>query len=371
MTIKHGVGEYPIALGRNLLDDVTLFKPHLSGNNIVIISDTKVAPCHLKKLQKLLLDNKLSVFNIELNAQESGKTIETFMSIIDKLIHLKQSRDTTLIAFGGGVIGDLVGFVAACYLRGVNYIQVPTTLLAQVDSSIGGKTAINHPGGKNMIGAFHQPNAVVIDIDTLNGLPQREYNAGLAEIIKAALIKDVNFFRWLQQHIDALLARDESSLLYAIEQSCRIKRDIVQQDETEQGIRTLLNLGHTFAHAIELQLGYGAWLHGEAVAVGLVLAARLSHRLGLLNQAELMDIHDILRRCALPTRLPSTLNCATLLPAMRSDKKVLQNRLRFVLNNGIGSAIVRDDISESVLQTIIDGVQDEQHTTTGTPDRVG
>jgi 3-dehydroquinate synthase len=271
---------------------------------------------------------------------EEYKTLDTLNSVFDRLLERRFDRRCTLIALGGGVIGDLTGFAAACYQRGVAFIQVPTTLLSQVDSSVGGKTGVNHPLGKNMIGAFHQPQCVIADTDTLNTLDERQLHAGLAEVIKYGLINDRAFFDWLDDNLDRLLARDPEALAYAIERSCRDKAAIVAEDETEAGTRALLNLGHTFGHAIETGMGYGAWLHGEAVGTGMVLAAQLSARLGWLAVADMERVVSLIARAGLPTAAPTALDSRRFLELMAVDKKVQDGLLRLVLLKGIGQAVI-------------------------------
>jgi 3-dehydroquinate synthase len=274
--------------------------------------------------------------------------------IFDALLERHFNRDCTLIALGGGVIGDMAGFAAACYQRGVRFVQIPTTLLAQVDSSVGGKTGVNHPLGKNMIGAFHQPCSVLIDSNTLNTLPDRELSAGLAEVIKYGLIRDVSFFEWLEDAIDALLNREADALASAIARSCQNKAEIVALDEYENGVRALLNLGHTFGHAIETGLGYGVWLHGEAVAAGMGLAAELSARLGWLTDDQVNRIVDLLRRANLPLQIPNNLDSETLLGLMAVDKKVQDGQLRLILLKALGVGTIVDGVDKQLLQTALD-----------------
>lgn len=348
--------QYPILIGQGLLDQVSLLQKIVNAQQVMLVSNTTVANLYLPKIQIAFAN--IQCDNVILPDGEEYKTLASLNQIFDALIEHKHHRSTTLIALGGGVIGDMTGFAAACYQRGVGFIQIPTTLLAQVDASIGGKTAVNHPMAKNMIGAFYQPNAVLIDVNTLRTLPDREFCAGLAEIIKAALIADKKFFHWLQEHSQELLARDTESLIYAIEQACRIKAEIVMADEREQSVRALLNLGHTFGHAIEQLLGYGHWLHGEAVSVGLVLAADLSYRLGLLSQQEFDQIKQILIATRLPTTLPYELEYSAMLDVMLLDKKTNQQGIRFVLIKGIGQAELVTDVPPRLVGEVISANRD-------------
>jgi 3-dehydroquinate synthase len=284
---------------------------------------------------------------------EQYKTLETLSGIFDRVMADKHNRNTTFVAVGGGVVGDIAGFAAACYQRGVNFVQVPTTLLAQVDSSVGGKTGVNHPLGKNMIGAFYQPRAVLIDINTLQTLPARELSAGLAEVVKYGLISDEPFYRWLQEHMSRLLAREEAALAEAIERSCSIKAQVVAADEREGGIRAILNLGHTFGHAIETGQGYGQWLHGEAVATGMLLALELSARRGWIAASEVDDFRELLRGMHLPVNAPQDMSADTFLGLMSRDKKVIDGQLRLVLLEQIGSACIVDDATERELRELL------------------
>jgi len=342
---------YPIHIGDGLLDDPDLFLPHLNGGPVLIITNPTIAPLYLARLQQTLAGVGLQ--HLELPDGEEYKTLNSLKRIIDHALQHRLSRDCTFIALGGGVIGDITGFAAACYQRGVNYLQVPTTLLAQVDSSVGGKTAVNHPLGKNMIGSFHQPRCVVIDTGTLNTLPDREFMAGLAEIIKYGLLGDAELFAWLETNMAALRDRDAQALSHAIERSCRIKADVVSADETEAGCRALLNLGHTFAHAIETGLGYGRWLHGEAVAAGCCMAADLSMRLGWLGQAERARICDLMEAAGLPIAAPEELAEEQLLALMRQDKKVRAGQMPLILLESVGKAAIHFDYDENALQSTL------------------
>jgi 3-dehydroquinate synthase len=324
-----------------------LFDACLDSERVAIVTNETVARLYLAALRQALPQRQL--LEIVLPDGEEHKTLAVWSGIFDRLLQARCDRRTTVIALGGGVVGDIAGFAAACYQRGVPFIQVPTTLLAQVDSSIGGKTAVNHPLGKNMIGAFYQPRAVIIDIDTLNTLPDRELRAGAAEVIKYGLVRDVEFFQWLERNLARLLGRDAQTLTHAIARSCRIKADVVALDERESGLRAILNLGHTFGHAIEAGVGYGNWLHGEAVAAGMVMAADLSHRLGWLAKDDLDRIERIVAAAGLPVRSPAELVEAKLRELMAVDKKVEAGRVRFVTLRGIGQATVTADVPPALL----------------------
>ena len=338
---------YPIYIGEDLLQQIELINPHVKGRQIFIVCDdnTKI---YLPRLTSALAH--FDCHSLVLPAGEQYKTLETCNRIWTALMQEYYDRSTTLCALGGGVIGDLTGFAAACYRRGVPFLQYPTTLLAQVDAAIGGKTGVNHPMGKNMIGAFHQPQCVVIDINTLQTLPEREFISGLAEVVKYGLIASAEFFNWLEANIDKICARDFDALSYIIEQSCTIKARFVALDEFEEGARALLNLGHTFAHAIETATGYQAWLHGEAVSVGIALAADLSWREGMLNSADVSRIQCLLQALKLPIKPPSDLSAEQFLSLMAQDKKVLARQLRLILLQKIGAALVTSDFSEENLQ---------------------
>lgn len=355
--VNYPNGSYPIYIGNGLLREASLLQKHVVDQQIMIVSNKTVAPLYMTTLQKAF--THYACDSILLPDGERYKTLTQMNKIIDMLAEHNHHRDTTLIALGGGVIGDMAGFAAACYHRGVAFIQVPTTLLAQVDASIGGKTGVNHPKGKNLIGAFHQPQAVIIDTNTLTTLPNREFRAGIAEIIKAALIKDENFFNWLEHNLDKLIQRDAKIIHDAIKQACHIKCDIVSIDVNEKtGERALLNLGHTFAHAIEQNLEYQQWLHGEAVSVGLVLAARLSEKIGWLNSHDLKRIEEIITRAHLPVRLPKKLNPDVLIATMWQDKKILHQQLRFVLLQSIGNAILFDTVLENQVKNLLATTRD-------------
>lgn len=343
---------YPISIGSGLLAQRGLFTQAIRGRRVMIVTNETVAPLYLQRLQQTLDGYQLDV--CILPDGEAYKTLDSFGRIMTALLEGGHGRDTTVIALGGGVIGDLAGFAAASYQRGVAFIQIPTTLLSQVDSSVGGKTGVNHPLGKNMIGAFYQPKAVIIDTDCLVTLPRRELSAGLAEVIKYGIIWDADFFAWLEHNIAGLLALDASLLTQAILRCCSIKADVVSQDETETGVRALLNLGHTFGHAIESEQGYGNWLHGEAVAAGTVLAAQTALQLGLLNQAQVMRIRTLLAAAELPLSAPTDMDFPVFMRHMMRDKKVLAGKLRLILPTNIGQADLFSDVSETVLQSVID-----------------
>jgi 3-dehydroquinate synthase len=353
-TLKMELGNrsYPIHIGAGLLTRPELIMERLRQEKAAIITNTTVAPLYLEALKRTLESKGVEVVPITLPDGESHKNWETLNRIFDALIEQHCERGTTLIALGGGVIGDLAGFAAAVYLRGVPYIQVPTTLLAQVDSSVGGKTAINHPLGKNMIGAFYQPLAVLSDTDTLRTLHGRELAAGLAEVIKYGLIRDRNFFDWLEDNMARLVRREPEALAYAIERSCANKAEIVALDERERGLRALLNLGHTFGHAIEAGTGYGTWLHGEAVAAGMVLATKLSQRLGLVGEEDARRVDAILKAAGLPVQAPD-LGLARYLELMGHDKKVEAGRIHFVLLKRIGEAFISDQVPGEALADVL------------------
>ncbi len=347
LSVSLGERSYPIFVGSNLLSQPNLYIPHIRGRQVCIVTNTTIASIYLEKLKNNLADFYVS--SVILPDGESFKNLETLNYIFSTLLEEKHNRTTTLIALGGGVVGDMTGFAAACYQRGVNFIQVPTTLLSMVDSSVGGKTGVNHALGKNMIGAFYQPQAVIADINLLHTLPPREVSAGLAEIIKYGLISDYDFFVWLEQNVELLLARDEAALTYAVLRSCENKASVVAQDEHEGGIRAILNLGHTFGHAIETAQGYGNWLHGEAVAAGMVMAADLSMRRNDISRDDFIRIKNLLERANLPTKAPEDMSPEQFIELMGVDKKVLDGRLRLVLLKSLGSAITTSDIDEKLL----------------------
>ncbi len=340
---------YPIHIGSGLLNDTGLLLQHLKQKQVAIVSNTTVAPLYLAKIAKPLRDAGVHVVEIILPDGEQYKNSETLNTIYDALINARCERNTTLIALGGGVIGDLTGYAAATYLRGVPFIQIPTTLLSQVDSSVGGKTGINHPLGKNMIGAFYQPKLVLIDIDTLHTLPQRELSAGIAEVIKYGLIRDAAFFDWLESNMPKLMTLESAAISQAVYRSCQNKADVVAADEKESGERALLNLGHTFGHAIENAMGYGVWLHGEAVAAGTIMAAELSLRLGWLQTKDMQRIKAIFESAKLP-QTPPALGVEKYLELMGLDKKVQDGKIRLVLQKGIGNAVITSQYDAEALQ---------------------
>jgi len=343
---------YPVYIGRDLLSDPHILAMHVSGPQVVIVSNDTVAPLYMDKLRAALGQRSL-LTEVILPDGEAYKTLDTLSSIFDQVMAAGHNRTTTFVALGGGVVGDITGFAAACYQRGVNFVQVPTTLLAQVDSSVGGKTAVNHPMGKNMIGAFYQPRAVLIDTNSLQTLPRRELAAGLAEVIKYGLICDEPFYRWLQEQMPKLLAREEAALAEAIERSCAIKAQVVAQDEREGGLRAILNLGHTFGHAIETNQGYGQWLHGEAVAVGMLLAAELSARRGMVPAEEVTALREVLLAAGLPVQPPPDMTPETFIELMRRDKKVVDGRLRLILLAALGEACIVDDVTPAELESLL------------------
>lgn len=352
-TLNLDLGErsYPIHIGQGLLKQAELLMPHIHGKSVVTVSNTTVAPLYLAATEQLLSSFKHSA--AILPDGEQYKTLDVLNQIYTHLLEHKADRKTTLVALGGGVIGDMTGFAAASYQRGINFIQIPTTLLAMVDSSVGGKTGVNHPLGKNMIGAFHQPQCVLIDTDTLNTLADRELSAGIAEIIKYGLIRDPTFLQWLDTNMDKLLARDPEALTYAIYRSCEHKAEVVAADEKENDQRALLNLGHTFGHAIEAAMGYGQWLHGEAVATGMVMAAELSAQMGWISVDDVAYTQHILQRARLPIEPPAQISGDTFMRYMSVDKKVLDSSLRLILMKSLGEAIVTADFDANALKKVL------------------
>ena len=342
---------YPIYIGAGLLAQTGLFEPHIAGRQVAIITNETVAPLYLQSLLVTLAG--FDVTPVILPDGEAFKTWETLQLIFDGLLSARHDRRTTVIALGGGVIGDMAGFAAACYQRGVDFIQVPTTLLSQVDSSVGGKTGINHPLGKNMVGAFYQPRAVIIDISSLNTLPARELSAGLAEVIKYGLICDEPFLGWLELNMAGLRSLDQALLAEAVARSCTAKAYVVGQDERESGLRATLNLGHTFGHAIETHMGYGVWLHGEAVSAGTVMALEMSRRLGWITAAERDRGVRLLLQAGLPVVPPEEMTPDDFLEHMGVDKKVLDGRLRLVLLKGLGAAVVTSEFPREILDTTL------------------
>ena len=349
-TVGVGLGAraYRIHIGAGALDDARLYAPHVAGRRVAIVTNEVVAPLYLERLERALRQAGAQAAAIVLPDGEQTKDWMTVERVLDYLLAERFGRDAVLVALGGGVVGDLAGFAAAIYQRGVPFLQVPTTLLAQVDSSVGGKTGINHARGKNMIGAFHQPLAVIADLTTLDTLPDRELRAGLAEVIKHGFALDAEFAHWLEASLEPLLARDRAALAHAVRRSCELKAEMVARDERESGPRALLNFGHTFGHAIEAAQGYGVWLHGEAIAAGMVMAAELSVRLGLLPAAEAMRLRTLLQRAGLPVTSPAVAP-ARLLELMRGDKKAARGRPRFVVLSATGRALVRDDVDDGTV----------------------
>nr|VFK38403.1 MAG: 3-dehydroquinate synthase [Candidatus Kentron sp. SD]VFK43502.1 MAG: 3-dehydroquinate synthase [Candidatus Kentron sp. SD]VFK79575.1 MAG: 3-dehydroquinate synthase [Candidatus Kentron sp. SD] len=351
LTVNLGKRSYPIHIDNGLSGQLALLAERISGEDVMIITNRTIAPLYLDSARSALQTHRIG--STVLPDGEEYKNLDTLNRIFDALLEGKYGRDCTLIALGGGVIGDITGFAAACYQRGVAFAQIPTTLLAQVDSSVGGKTGVNHSLGKNMIGAFHQPLGVFIDTGTLVTLDDRQLCAGLAEVIKYGLIRDADFFTWLEEHLSALLARDPDALAHAIRRSCENKADIVSADEREAGARALLNLGHTFGHAIEVELGYGHWLHGEAVSAGIVLAAQVSNYLGWLEPEDVFRIRNILERARLPIHLPRNITASRMRELMSVDKKVREGKIHFVLLKAIGSAIVTSAIELDIVDAAL------------------
>jgi 3-dehydroquinate synthase len=350
LMVDLGDRSYPIYIGQNIIS-AELIKPFIKGNQVMVVTNETIAPLYLDSF----LSN-LSGFAVDVTVLpdgESYKDLHHLNFIFDKLLTCKHNRTTTLIALGGGVVGDMTGFAAASYQRGVDFIQIPTTLLSQVDSSVGGKTGVNHPLGKNMIGAFYQPQLVVADISVFTTLPDRELSAGLAEVIKYGLIYDYSFFCWLEENIELLVARDANTLMHAVYRSCEIKAEIVAQDEKEAGIRAWLNLGHTFGHAIETHQGYGNWLHGEAVAAGSMMALALSSQMGWLSVADMQRARQLFEKAKLPVNPPANMTAEDFMELMLVDKKVLNGQLRLVLLKALGEAVVTADYSKDTLMDVL------------------
>lgn len=351
LKVDLGNRSYPILIGEGLLHQPDLLRQHIPARDVLIVSNTTVAPLYMQSLAAAL--GSQQVVEVIVPDGESHKTLATVARILDVLVANRFGRDGMVAALGGGVVGDMAGFAASCYQRGIGYVQVPTTLLAQVDSSVGGKTGVNHPGGKNLIGAFHQPRAVLADTATLASLPPRELRAGLAEVIKYGLIRDAGFFDWLEAHLDALLAADRDALAQVIRRSCEIKAQIVGSDERELGDRALLNLGHTFGHAIEAATHYTQWLHGEAVAAGLLMALGMSHECGLIELQDVHRLRRLLERAGLPVRIEG-LTADVVLEHMQIDKKVQDGRIRLVLLRSIGAAFVTAEYPETALRRTLE-----------------
>jgi 3-dehydroquinate synthase len=350
VNIELGSRSYPILIGPGLIDDPAVLAGSVEARDVLVVTNEVVGPLYLGRLERALAGKRAC--SVLLPDGEQHKTLETTNRVFDALVQGRMNRDACVVALGGGVVGDIAGFAAACYQRGVDFVQVPTTLLAQVDSSVGGKTGVNHPGGKNLIGAFHQPRAVVSDTATLDTLPPRELRAGLAEVIKYGLIADAGLLDWLDANLGAVLALDPAALAFAIRRSCEIKAAIVAADEREHGRRALLNLGHTFGHAIETAAGYGEWLHGEAVGVGMLLAADLSKRIGWIDADDVSRVRDLLQRAGLPCAAPA-IGASRALDLMGMDKKVLAGRIRLVLLRRLGDGAVSGDFPADALEATL------------------
>lgn len=348
LNVKLAERSYPITIGKNLISQFGHFKLKESQRVLIVTNET-IAPLYLQNLIDILEDNGIKTDSVIVPDGEKYKTIETWNTILSTLLANNHTRSTTLIAFGGGVIGDVAGFAASAYQRGIKFIQIPTTLLSQVDSSVGGKTAINHPLGKNMIGAFYQPQSVVIDLDYLKTLPQRELSAGFAEVIKYGVILDAEFFTWLELHIGDLLNLETDALSYCIYRCCELKAQVVAQDETEQDVRAILNLGHTYGHAIEAELGYGKWLHGEAVSVGMLMAAHTANLLGQFSVTDIDRIKNLLIKAKLPITRPAEMPAESYIQHMLRDKKALSGQLRLVIPTKIGHVDVIDGIDKEIV----------------------
>jgi 3-dehydroquinate synthase len=347
-----GDRSYPIYIGSGLLDQPELLQRHVHGKKVLVVTNTTIAPLYLDKVVNALTikNPNVTVESVILPDGEQYKDMDTLMKVFDKAIESRLDRRCTFVALGGGVIGDMCGYAAASFLRGVNFIQIPTTVMAQVDSSVGGKTGINHPLGKNLIGAFYQPQCVLVDTDTLNTLPERELASGFAEVIKYGLIRDAEFFEWQEKNMDALLARDPDALAYAIKRSCENKAEVVSLDEREGGVRATLNLGHTFGHAIETGCGYGKWLHGEAVAAGTVMAVDMSYRLGWIDETLVKRVEKILKQAKLPTVPDETVTIDMFKSIMAVDKKVADGLLRLILLKGpLGNCVFTGDYDRKAL----------------------
>jgi 3-dehydroquinate synthase len=351
LVVELGARRYPIRIGAGLLADAAQLRDALPGRHALVVSDEHVAPLYLDRVAAGLRDRSFSA--LVLPAGEAHKTLDSAARIFAALAELKASRDACVIALGGGVIGDLAGFAAACWMRGIAFVQMPTTLLAMVDSSVGGKTGVDLPQGKNLVGAFHQPRAVIADTATLATLPDRELRAGFAEVVKYGALGDAEFFAWLEKHANALLARDAEKLAEAIARCCTQKAGIVARDETERGERALLNFGHTFGHALETVCGYGKLLHGEAVAIGMCLAARLSAQAGMSADADAVRLRDLLTRFGLPTAVPAGTGASAVLAAMRLDKKNASGRLRLILWRGVGRAEIAENVDEAAIGAVL------------------
>ena len=352
LRVTLGDRSYPIHIGAGLLDDVAMYAPYVAARSVALVTDKVVAPLYLERTQRALERAGARVVPVLVDDGEPAKAWASLDRVIDAMLAARCGRDSVIVALGGGVVGDLAGFAAAVYQRGIGFIQVPTTLLAQVDSSVGGKTAINHTRGKNMIGAFHQPLAVIADVAALDTLPDRELRSGMAEVIKHGFILDLQFVGWLEANMDKLLRRDRAALSHAVRRSCELKAQVVASDERETGLRAILNFGHTFGHAIETGVGYGKWLHGEAVAAGMVMAAELSARAGTLRREDAARVKALIERAGLPVRGPA-LPPEKFLELMQVDKKAAGGKLRFILLEGLGRAVLRGDLAPELIQESI------------------
>ncbi len=350
LTVELGERSYPIHIGPGLLQNNNLAE--VCGNQLAIITNPTVNGLHGASLREHLPDVQVDVF--EMADGEDFKSMATYGEVMDFLMQKRHNRTTTIVALGGGVVGDMAGFVAATFQRGVKFVQIPTTLLAQVDSSVGGKTAVNHPLGKNMIGAFYQPQLVLADTEVLSTLPAREYAAGVAEVIKYGVIADADFFQWLEANVDSILAQESSAVSYIVSRSCEIKADVVAEDEREAGRRAILNFGHTFGHALEQVTGYGHYLHGEAVAVGMIMASRFSEKLNLLPQGSTERLAELTAQFGLPTKVDTALDIGDVLDAMGMDKKVADGRIRFVVADRIGNAALTDQYPQEALNSTLE-----------------
>ena len=354
--VELGDRAYPIYIGSGLLAGGDLLRKHVPGNTALVVTNETVAPLYLDRVVAALSEGgEIRVETVVLPDGEEHKNVDVLMKVFDKALDARLDRQTTFVALGGGVIGDMTGFAAASYQRGVHFVQIPTTVMAMVDSSVGGKTGVNHPAGKNMIGAFYQPRCVLVDTDTLSTLPDREYKSGMAEVVKYGLIRDADFFEWQERNVDALMARDGDVVVKAIERSCVNKAEVVALDEKEGGVRATLNLGHTFGHAIETGIGYGEWLHGEAVSVGMVMAADMSERLGWIDESVARRTLDLLKKFDLPTDVPEGMTVETFEKLMAVDKKAANGKLRLILLKGdLGGCVFTADFDARVLAETLD-----------------
>ena len=354
--VELGDRTYPIYIGSGLLAGGDLLRKHVPGNTALVVTNETVAPLYLDRVVAALSEGgEIRVEGVILPDGEEHKNMDVLMKVFDKALDARLDRQTTFVALGGGVIGDMTGFAAASYQRGVHFVQIPTTVMAMVDSSVGGKTGVNHPSGKNMIGAFYQPRCVLIDTETLSTLPDREYASGMAEVVKYGLIRDADFFEWLEKHVDALMKRDDALVVRAIERSCVNKAQVVALDEREGGVRATLNLGHTFGHAIETGIGYGEWLHGEAVSVWMVMAADMSERLGWTDESVARRTLDLLKKFNLPTDVPECMTVETFEKLMAVDKKAANGKLRLILLKGeLGGCVFTADFDKTTLADTLD-----------------